>query len=172
MRFDTLFVSFSACLTVAAAIPVVQDHSTQLPTPTPTPTSSKPVIPSHSTPYGSPSATPSMVGAYECPPTQDKKCCQTLQETSHDVMQGLGRLVPILGGITVSSKVTFQCKTMTLEEAPDSCNDHEYIPMCCSKESSNSIGHCKSFAEAKEAYYRSFGYGQESQTDIILDAVD
>ncbi|KAJ5665221.1 uncharacterized protein N7477_007669 [Penicillium maclennaniae] len=149
MRFDTLFASFSAFLTVAAAIPVVQDHSTPLPTPT----SSKSEIPSHSTPYGSPSATPSM-------------------ETSHDVMQGLGRLVPILGGITVSSKVTFQCKTMTLEEAPDSCDDNEYIPMCCSKESSNSIGHCKSFAEAKEAYYRSFGYGQESQTDYILDAVD
>ncbi|KAJ5134501.1 hypothetical protein N7448_000479 [Penicillium atrosanguineum] len=166
MRFNTLFASISALVTVAVAIPVAQDPPTQLPTP------SKPVIPSASTPYGTPSATPSMVGAYQCPPTQQKQCCQTLQETSHDVMKSLGALVPILGGITVSSKVTFQCKAMTPEESPDSCVDNEYIPMCCTNQSSNSIGQCKPFAEAKEAYYRSFGYGQESQTDYILDAID
>lgn len=168
MRFTSLFGAFSTLLSAAAAIPVAQGPSVQSPTP------SKPVIPSASTPYVSQSPTPSMfalVGAYDCPPQQQKQCCQSLQETSHDIMEGLGELVPALGGIQISSKMVFQCKNMTPDEAPDSCKDMEYSPMCCSSESSNPVGACKPFADAKEAYYRSFGYGQESQADYINDAV-
>ncbi|OQD73409.1 hypothetical protein PENDEC_c015G00849 [Penicillium decumbens] len=164
MHLTTLFASLSTLLTIAAAIPVAQDPSKP----------SKPVISSTPTPTAS-TPTPSMitmVGPYQCPPNQQKQCCQSLQETSHDIMKGLGELVPILGGIQVSSKISFQCKNMTPEESPNSCKEKEYSPMCCSKESSNGIGLCKPFAVAKEEYYKSFGYGQESQVDYINDAVD
>lgn len=30
---------------------------------------------------------------------------------------------------------------------------------------------CKPFAAAKEEYYRTFGYGEEDQTDVIQDAL-
>ncbi|KAJ5191572.1 uncharacterized protein N7498_010557 [Penicillium cinerascens] len=169
MRFTSHFGAFSTLLSAAAAIPVAQASSIR------SPTTSKPVIPSASTPYISQSPTPSMlalVGAYECPPSQQKQCCQSLEQTSKDIMEGLGELVPILGGIQISSKMVFQCKNMAPDESPDSCDDKESSPMCCSSGSSNSVGACKPFAEAKEAYYRSFGYGQESQVDYINDAVD
>lgn len=86
-------------------------------------------------------------------------------------------------------------KNMAPEEAPDSCKGHGYAPMCCSNDGSvrsllsktqfenvtrrltllslqhGVISACEPFAQVKEEYYRSFGYGQESTTDVIYDAV-
>lgn len=107
MRFGTLFTfTFTSLLTIAVAIPVTQE-----PHATPAPTSAKPTKPSSAAAAQASShlATPSPVGAYSCPPKQFKQCCQSVEQTSHSIMKGLGELVPILGGIQISSQISFQC---------------------------------------------------------------
>lgn len=107
MRFTTLITTFTSFLTIAVAVPVAQE-----PHKVPTPASAESTRPSSGTAshVSSHLPSPSMVGAYACPPKQLKQCCQSLQEESKGIVKGLGEIVPILGGIQISSKITFQCK--------------------------------------------------------------
>ncbi|KAJ5099652.1 hypothetical protein N7532_006653 [Penicillium argentinense] len=153
-----------ATLTMTSAVPVVQDRN-----PMPTPT--QPAVQSASTATPTPSASATPVGPYTCPQKQTKKCCMSLSQTSKNLMKPLGDLLPILRGVQISSSVSFQCRDMRESEAPDHCVDDDYSPMCCINEITEGIDKCKPFALAKEEYYRTFGYGQESQVDLINDVV-
>lgn len=112
MHIETIF-SILASLAVASAVPVLQEYPV-VPMPTPT----MPAIASSSATYSSPSAASSTpvvpVGPYSCPEHQYKQCCQSLAQTSHDIIQPLGELVPIVGGIQISSAVSFQCMSPLL----------------------------------------------------------
>ncbi|KAJ5995639.1 hypothetical protein N7481_002616 [Penicillium waksmanii] len=169
------FFSIFASLAVASGVPVLQE-SPAVPMPTPT----MPVIASSSAAHSSPSAAHSSpsastsapvvpVGPYSCPQNQYKQCCQSLAQTSHDILKPLGGLVPIVGGIQISSAVSFQCRDMRPNEPPGECNEPEYSPMCCSAENTGAVNSCKSFEKAKEEYYRSFGFGEEDTVDVIND---
>ncbi|OQE19466.1 hypothetical protein PENSTE_c015G10401 [Penicillium steckii] len=174
MRLDLLLSALGVCA-VSSAVPVQQEYPV-VPMPTPT----KPLIQSASaasqaSSSASPSASMAPVGPYSCPQNQHKQCCMSLADTSRDaVIKPLGELVPIVGGIQISSAISFQCKTMQESEAPDSCNEPEFRPMCCSNSNTgSSVNSCKPFEKAKEEYYRTFGYGKgvEDPTDVIMDAV-
>ncbi|KAJ5379488.1 hypothetical protein N7509_012607 [Penicillium cosmopolitanum] len=169
MRLEAIFLTF-ASLAVASAVPVLQEYPA-VPMPTPT----KPVIASSSAAYSSPSASISApvvpVGPYSCPQKQYKQCCQSLAQTSHDIIKPLGELVPILGGIQISSAVSFQCRNMRPNEPPEECDEPEYRPMCCSAENTGAVNSCKLFEKAKEDYYRSFGFGEEDQVELINDVL-
>lgn len=105
MRFTTLITSFASLLAIAVAVPVGQEQAD------PTPTSSAATRPSSASAShaSSHTPTPSPVGAYSCPPKQLKKCCQSVEETSKDLVKGLGEIVPLLSGVQISSKISFQC---------------------------------------------------------------
>ncbi|KAJ5223708.1 hypothetical protein N7468_008250 [Penicillium chermesinum] len=170
MRLIYLLAPVATICTFGAAIPLASSQG-KSPTPTPTPTKA---LASASTPRTNPAMpSQSMVGAYQCPQNQFKRCCQSLQETSKEIMKGLGDLVPIVGGIQISSKISFQCDAMSDATAPDDCQGHGFIPMCCSNDTSNGVGSCKPFEIAKEDYYRSFGYNEqeESPVDTINDVM-
>lgn len=53
---------------------------------------------------------PTLVGAYQCPPNKYKRCCMSVQESSRELLTKVGDLVPALGGIAVSSQISFSCK--------------------------------------------------------------
>ncbi|KAJ5689277.1 hypothetical protein N7462_003669 [Penicillium macrosclerotiorum] len=165
MHLPSVFTSLATLLTITAAVPVVAQNTTPRPTPT------KAAIPS---PIFSSIATPSMtpVGAYQCPQKQFKQCCMSLEQTSRTIVHGLGELVPVLSGVQLSSAISFQCKPMEDSVSPNACNDEGYGPMCCaSSGSSGAVNTCKPFAQAKEEYYRSFGFQDESQADYINDVL-
>lgn len=106
MRLETI-ISIFASLTVASAVPVVHEYPV-VPMPTPT----MPAIASssaYSPPYASSSVPAVPVGPYSCPQKEVKQCCLSLAQTSHDIIQPIGELVPLVGGIQISSKVSFQC---------------------------------------------------------------
>ncbi|KAJ6155465.1 hypothetical protein N7470_006031 [Penicillium chermesinum] len=149
MRLIYLLAPVATICTFGAAIPLASSQG-KSPTPTPTPTKA---LASASTPRTNP-AMPS-------------------QKTSKEIMKGLGDLVPIVGGIQISSKISFQCDAMSDATAPDDCQGHGFIPMCCSNDTSNGVGSCKPFEIAKEDYYRSFGYNEqeESPVDTINDVM-
>jgi hypothetical protein len=101
MHLPTLFYTL-ATLAITAAVPVTAENSTA------TPTATQAIdAPSQANPVATPSMTP--VGAYRCPPKQFKRCCLTLQQTSRELIDGLGELVPVLGGLSVSSLISFDC---------------------------------------------------------------
>lgn len=101
MHIPTLFYTL-ATLTITTAVPVAAGNSMTAPTPT-----QALIAPSHVSPAETPSMTP--VGAYQCPQKQIKRCCQSLQQASRMLIDGIGELVPALGGISVSSQVSFNC---------------------------------------------------------------
>ncbi|KAF7712243.1 Uncharacterized protein PECH_004336 [Penicillium ucsense] len=118
------------------------------------------------------SATP--VGAYQCPPNKYKRCCMSIQEGSRELLDKVGELVPTLGGIAVSSQISFSCKVMADDVSPDTCNAKGYLPMCCdSSTSGNGISPgCKPFEEVKEQYYSSFGAERpQTQAELINDVL-
>lgn len=82
-------------LGITLAVPVA--HQTSIPA------STRPLLPT------SHAAAPTPVGPYECPPSQYKSCCKSLEQTSKGIMQGLGTVLPILNGVQISSLVSFQC---------------------------------------------------------------
>lgn len=109
MRLDLLLSALGVCA-VSSAVPVQQEYPA-VPMPTPT----KPLIQSASaagqaSSSASPSASMVPVGPYSCPQNQHKQCCMSLADTSRDaVIKPLGELVPIVGGIQISSAISFQC---------------------------------------------------------------
>ncbi|GLI74995.1 hypothetical protein PoHVEF18_003245 [Penicillium ochrochloron] len=166
MHIPTLFYTL-ATLTITAAVPVSAGNSMTAPTPT-----QAMMAPSQVSPVATPSMTP--VGAYQCPQKQFKRCCMSLQQTSRMLIDGIGELVPALGGISVSSQVSFDCKAMADDVSPNACDAEGYAPMCCNSENGGSgINACKPFEEVKEKYYKSFGYnkGDETQAEYIEDAL-
>jgi hypothetical protein len=102
MHIPTLFYTL-ATLTITTAVPVAAGKSMTAPTPT----QAMMAPPSQVSPVESPSMTP--VGAYQCPQKQFKRCCMSLQQTSRMLIDGIGELVPALGGISVSSQISFDC---------------------------------------------------------------
>jgi hypothetical protein len=77
---------------------------------------------------------------------------------------------------------------MAEREAPATCHGHGYSPMCCDSKDNVSIpaegkeihpsnifqglvSVCKSFEETKENYYSHQGKMEETQADMIMDAV-
>ncbi|KAF3396310.1 hypothetical protein F1880_007019 [Penicillium rolfsii] len=165
MHIPTLFYTL-ATLTITAAVPVTAGSSMTVPSPT-----QAMIAPSQVSPVGIPSMTP--VGAYQCPQKQLKKCCMSLQETSRMLVDGIGELVPALGGIAVSSKVSFNCVAMADDVSPNSCDAEGYAPMCCDSDKGAGINACKPFEEVKEKYYKSLGYnkGDQSQAEFIEDVL-
>ncbi|KAJ5759761.1 hypothetical protein N7520_006917 [Penicillium odoratum] len=165
-----LFTLFATLCTITTAVPF--SHQEQTPTLTIIPKSASA---SHSQPSASASPTRIPVGAYQCPEKQYKACCMSLEEASKDIIvKPLSDLVPMFGGIQVSSKVSFQCNNMADDADPDTCSGHGYTPMCCSDQADkSSLNSCKSFASVKERYYQSFGYnvGEESQSDLVYDVM-
>ncbi|KAJ5647233.1 hypothetical protein N7490_003605 [Penicillium lividum] len=163
-----LFTLFATLCTITTAIPF--GHQDQTPTSAFIPASVSALL---SQPSASPTRTP--VGAYQCPQEQYKACCMSLEEASNDVIvKPLSDLVPMFGGIQVSSKLSFQCKNMADDAAPVTCSGHGYTPMCCSDHADkSSVNECKSFADVKERYYQTFGYNvdEESQSDLVYDVV-
>ena len=153
MHPQTIFASFATLLTAATAVPLnARDAaSNNVPTPAKAVSAVASVTQSQSA-----TATMTPVGAYSCPQKQHKQCCQSLQQTSKDLMKPIGDLVPIVGGLEISSKISFQCmhslchthtlysfdgtdqlgkgKKMTDDEPPDNCKDPGYTPMCCKAE--------------------------------------
>ncbi|KAJ6130350.1 hypothetical protein N7512_003130 [Penicillium capsulatum] len=169
MHFPTLITTLTSLLTIAMAVPVVAREASLQRIPKPSKSINPQASPSHSQ---SASPTMSPVGAYSCPQKQHKACCQSLQQTSKEIMKPVGELVPIVGGLEISSAVSFQCNHMDENEAPDSCKGNGYTPMCCSSQvTQGSLNQCKPFEKAKTEYYKSFGYGQESTVDVINDSV-
>ncbi|KAJ5461476.1 uncharacterized protein N7458_003028 [Penicillium daleae] len=168
MHLPTLFYTL-ATLAITAAVPVTAENSTA------TPTATQAIdAPSQANPVATPSMTP--VGAYRCPPKQFKRCCLTLQQTSRELIDGLGELVPVLGGLSVSSLISFDCKAMADDISPNDC-DVGGMPRCAAtprmRYEGFGIDACKPFEQVKEKYYRSFGFnkGDETQADTIEDAV-
>lgn len=98
-------MGLTAIFSVTSAIPVASDK------PTPTPSMSKVLISPSSSASASASPTPSVnpYEAWSCPAQKTKACCMSVQQTSHDIIKPLGELVPIVGGIQLSSAITFQC---------------------------------------------------------------
>ncbi|KAJ6110416.1 hypothetical protein N7486_002651 [Penicillium sp. IBT 16267x] len=170
MHLTPLLTIFATLCSITTAIPLGEDIPAQSLTPTPTFKPSAFASPSLSA-SASPVRTP--VGAYQCPPQQYKACCQGLQEATQGIFHSLGELIPTVGGLEVSSKVSFQCKVMDEDAAPATCKGHGYSPMCCSDRITDSINECKSFESVKEKYYKSFGYNvdDESTTDLIYDVM-
>ncbi|KAJ5573767.1 uncharacterized protein N7459_008194 [Penicillium hispanicum] len=168
MYLPTIFSSLATLLAVTAAVPLGPDTQKLKPTPTPSRPITPSVSPSSST-YRPATVTP--VGAYSCPQQQYKQCCQSLQEASQDVTQKLGEVVPILGGLQISSKISFQCKDMKKDQDPNTCQGHGYTPMCCTSQPGGDVNMCKPFEAAKEEYYKTFGYSDEDQVDVINDAL-
>ncbi|KAJ6022173.1 hypothetical protein N7540_007677 [Penicillium herquei] len=189
MRFAPLLASLATLCSIVVAVPVAADPSLMQ---RPTPSKSTPSVASTATP--SHSATPStltLVGAYQCPRNQYKACCQSLEQTSKELMAPVGDLVPIVGGISISSQVSFQCNAMAPLTDPNTCQGHGYTPMCCENDTENALisfgqgmtnaaaeqgaamNTCKPFEKAKETYYQSFGYnvGEESNVDLINDVL-
>ncbi|KAJ5708935.1 hypothetical protein N7493_010269 [Penicillium malachiteum] len=181
MRLASLFTSLATLCTIVVAIPVAADPSLmQMPTPSKsTPSVASTASPSHS---ASPS-TLTLVGAYQCPRNQYKACCQSLEQTTKELMKPVGDLVPIVGGISISSQVSFQCNAMAPLTDPNTCKGHGYTPMCCENntegmanaaaEQGAAMNACMPFEKAKETYYQSFGYnvGEESNVDLINDVM-
>lgn len=152
MRLTPLLTIFTTLCSVTTAIPLAQD--TPAPALTPTPTFKPSAYASHShSASASPVRTP--VGAYQCPQQQYKACCQSLEKETQGIFESLGELVPFMGGVQVSSKVSFQCalfssisctiwhylrsvltlnlgKNMGENTDPATCKGHGYSPMCCS----------------------------------------
>lgn len=73
---------------------------------TPTPTQAI-VDPSEAYPVDYPWMTP--VGAYQCPQEQVKRCCMSLEQTSRMLIDGVGELVPVVNGLSISSQISFHC---------------------------------------------------------------
>ncbi|EPS34510.1 hypothetical protein POX_a00516 [Penicillium oxalicum] len=117
---------------------------------------------------------PTLVGAYQCPPNKYKRCCMSVQESSRELLTKVGDLVPALGGIAVSSQISFSCSTMSDAVSPNTCNERGYLPMCCdtNKSGSGLNPGCKPFEEVKEKYYSSLGYERpETQAEYINDVL-
>ncbi|CAI7624764.1 unnamed protein product [Penicillium bialowiezense] len=167
MHPTTFLMGLTAIFSVASAIPMASER------PTPTPSMSKALISPSSSASASASPTPSVnpYEAWSCPATKTKACCMSVQQTSKDIIQPLGELVPIVGGLQVSSAITFQCKPMDDKEPPASCNKKSYSPMCCNDITDIGFSSCKSFEQTKMNYYKSQGKIEESQADMIMDAV-
>lgn len=115
MHFPTFITSLTTLLTVVTAVPVVAQDAAPLRIPTPS-KSMTPVASASQSQYATPTVSP--VGAYSCPQKQYKACCQSLQETSKGIIKPLGELVPIVGGLQVSSAVSFQCTPSLPRVAP------------------------------------------------------
>lgn len=106
MHLIQLLTGVVTLCSLGVAIPVANGRDAS-PNTSPTPTMALTSASASEGIAAAPSQT--MVGPYVCPPKQFKKCCQSLQETSKELMQGLGDVVPILGGVQISSKISFQC---------------------------------------------------------------
>ncbi|CAL5871288.1 uncharacterized protein PFLUO_LOCUS5538 [Penicillium psychrofluorescens] len=111
------------------------------------------------------------VAAYACPTKQFKQCCQSVNSASKSIIEPLGKLVPIIGGLQISSAITLQCKHMKDDAYPDSCNNGS-TAMCCNSQAQD-FNSCKPFEEAKEkAEMAALGEPQpESESDVINDAL-
>ncbi|KGO63992.1 hypothetical protein PITC_013600 [Penicillium italicum] len=193
MQFTTLLTGLVSLLSVTTAIPMGSEN--------PTPTSvSKSLISPSSSASASASATPSSnpYEAYTCPKDKFKSCCMSVQQTGKDVVKGLGDLVPAISGLQISSAISFQCRNMTEREAPDTCNEQGYTPMCCNTKNDvcttssfafilfhdegmnvpdfsfllqgTGFNTCKPFEEVKKAYYMNQMKDiPETQADMIMD---
>lgn len=152
MQLPKLIYSL-ATLTIATAVPLAPGNSVTAPT-----TTAAIMAPSLVSPVAVPSMTP--VGAYQCPPKQFKRCCLSVQQTSRMLIDSIGKLVPALGGIGISSQVSFDCmfalsdylirislaipmltpifillgQPMADNVSPNECNTEPYAPMCCNTE--------------------------------------
>ncbi|KAJ5672786.1 hypothetical protein N7507_001913 [Penicillium longicatenatum] len=169
MHLTPLLTIFATLCSITTAIPLGQDTPAEALTPSPTFKPSASASYSHSA-LASPVRTP--VGAYQCPQQQYKACCQSFEEETQGIFKSLGDLVPFIGGVQVSSKVSFQCKNMNEDTDPATCQGHGYSPMCCSDRiDTASINRCKPFKSVKEKYYQSFGYNvaDESQSELVYD---
>ncbi|KAJ5851359.1 uncharacterized protein N7529_010744 [Penicillium soppii] len=169
MYLTTIFTGLTMILAVTA-IPVAHEK------PSPTPSMSKALISPSSasasaSASASPTPSPNPFEAYTCPKGKYKSCCMSVQETGHSVIQPLGELVPMVGGLQLSSAISFQCKKMAEREAPATCHGHGYSPMCCDSKDNGLVSVCKSFEETKENYYSHQGKMEETQADMIMDAV-
>ncbi|KAJ5280320.1 hypothetical protein N7478_005692 [Penicillium angulare] len=171
MHIKPLFVLIATFCTLSAAVPFNHDHALAH---NPSRTN---LQASSSAAYASSSSTPSMItvaGAYQCPPKQHKSCCTSLEETTKELMKPVSDLVPSIGGISISSKVSFQCNVMDPLAAPQTCRGHGYTPMCCANAvTTSSLDACQPFEKAKKKYYQSLGFNksEESNTDLINDVL-
>lgn len=111
MYLNTFFTGLAAILSVTSAVPMAKDK------PTPTPSSSKALISPSSSASASPTPSLNPYEAYTCPAGKFKACCMSVQQTGHDIIKGLGELVPIVGGIQLSSAISFQCMFRSLRES-------------------------------------------------------
>ncbi|OGE56909.1 hypothetical protein PENARI_c002G06883 [Penicillium arizonense] len=171
MHLITLVTSLTL-LAVTTAVPMAS------PTQSPTPTSAMPSLysPSHSgsasaSASASPSASPNPFEAYSCPKGKYKNCCMGVEQASHDILKPLGDIVPMVGGLQVSSAIAYQCKPMSMEDPPYSCSGHGRSPMCCDSKDNGLIEACKPFEKVKQDYYSHRMHLPETQADIIMDAV-
>ncbi|KAJ5831996.1 hypothetical protein N7474_000307 [Penicillium riverlandense] len=113
--------------------------------------------------------TTATVAAYACPTKQYKQCCQTIDNASKKLIGPLGKLVPLVGGIQLSSSMTFQCKPMKDDAYPE-CEDGASA-MCCNSQAED-FNSCKPFEEAKEkAEMAALGEKPESEFDVVNEAV-
>ncbi|CAG8416582.1 unnamed protein product [Penicillium salamii] len=167
MHPTTLFMGLTALFSVTSAIPVAHEK------PTPTPSMSKVLVSPSSSASASASPTPSTnpYEAYTCPAKKQKACCMGVEQASKDIISPLGELVPIVGGLQVSSAITFQCKKMDEKAPPSSCNEKGYAPMCCHDINSVGFSSCKGFEQTKKNFYAQHGHPEETQADMIMDAV-
>ncbi|KAJ5181198.1 hypothetical protein N7491_000753, partial [Penicillium cf. griseofulvum] len=169
MYFTRLLMGIVSLLSVTTASPMSSNK--------PTPTSSvwKPLSsPSSSASVSasaSPTPSPNPYEAYTCPKDKFKSCCMSVQQTGKDVIQPLGELVPIVGGLELSSAISFQCKKMADKEPPETCNKQGYTPMCCNSNASGvGFNTCKPFEEVKKAYYaQQMEDMPETQAEMIMD---
>ncbi|KXG49611.1 uncharacterized protein PGRI_055790 [Penicillium griseofulvum] len=168
MHFTHLLMGIVSLLSVTTAIPMSSNK------PTPTSSMLKSLIsPSSASVSASASPTPSPnpYEAYTCPKGKFKSCCMSVQQTGKDVIKPLGELVPIVGGLELSSAISFQCKRMADKEPPATCNKTGYNPMCCnSNDTGVGFNTCKPFDQVKKAYYaQQMEEKPETQAEMIMD---
>ncbi|KAJ5146414.1 uncharacterized protein N7515_000978 [Penicillium bovifimosum] len=163
MQIKTLLAGLASILAVTA-VPMASQKAS------PTPSASKSLIPHSSSASVSPSPTPTPnpYEAYTCPTGKFKSCCMSVQQTGEDVIKPLGKLVPIVSGLELSSAISFQCKKMNEQDPPDTCNAHGYSPMCCSDQG-GALNSCKPFEQVKKNYYTHQMNLPETQADMIMD---
>ncbi|KAJ5562980.1 hypothetical protein N7535_002574 [Penicillium sp. DV-2018c] len=164
MQIKSLFAGLASVLAVTA-VPMASSKAS------PTPSASKSLISPSSSASASASAspTPNPFEAYTCPEGKVKSCCMSLQETGTDLIKPIGKLVPIVSGVEISSAISFQCKDMKMQDPPDTCNARGYSPMCCNGQNDGTLSSCKPFEQVKKNYYSNQKMLPETQADMIMD---
>lgn len=109
MRLATFFAAFASILSITTAIPMASRNPTPSVSESLSDSSFSHIPASPASASASPSASPNPFEAYTCPKGKFKSCCMSVQQAGKDITNSLGELLPLVGGLQLSSAISFQC---------------------------------------------------------------